>query len=301
MTDRDPLAMLPWWARDWRASGARATLTPMGRLAHLEMLFAAWLNPDCGLPCDPKALSALTALRQNDFTKCWSELRALWVEKDGRLYHERLLAEWQKAHQYRALYRERATKAATARWSRQDASSNALAMLASNAQACPASASATLPLPTATNGVANEPDKPARPRRPRAATAASPTGVAREIVDVAERYLATWNLAHDRKATLTGALVRAVDQAMRTGGYPAAALIVAAAMSGRDPWYGDRTPDLPLRWKGGPSGEGKRHLEDLLAEQRHGKGAPPHLKEHLRQQPDVIDYWASHREGGTDE
>ena len=51
---RDSLASIRWWPKDWRASAARAALSPTARGVYLDLLFAQFLEPDCDLPDDDK-------------------------------------------------------------------------------------------------------------------------------------------------------------------------------------------------------------------------------------------------------
>jgi len=131
----DTLAVIPWYWRDWRASTARAALSPIGRYAYRELLDAHWAYPDCSLPDNDSRLAALTGLP----IEAWQEIRDdvlsfIPLNEKGRRQHPRTLFEWKKARAYRAGCRaggkaradalggeERsqiAKKAAKARWSK---------------------------------------------------------------------------------------------------------------------------------------------------------------------------------------
>ena len=95
---KDTLPILPFYPRDWRSSTARAVLSPLGRLAYLELLVASWMLPDCALPDSDSQLAGLAQLPIDVWRQVKNEVIVhLPRLDDGRLQQHRIAFEWRKA------------------------------------------------------------------------------------------------------------------------------------------------------------------------------------------------------------
>lgn len=84
--------------------------------AYLLLMMAAWRQDDCGLPMDDKKLARIVGLTEFKWGKIKDTILEFWTVRDGRIYQERLLKEWDFVSTKSAKNRE----AAKARWDRQD-------------------------------------------------------------------------------------------------------------------------------------------------------------------------------------
>lgn len=94
---KNPFPYYGWFARDWLASEARATMTLEQQGAYRNLLDHAWLNdPPCTLPTDHRVLAMFSGLGDR-----WPEvgvpLLEWFVEKQGRLVNERLQKVFKEA------------------------------------------------------------------------------------------------------------------------------------------------------------------------------------------------------------
>ena len=97
---KDTLPILPFYPRDWRSSTARAVLSPIARLAYLELFLASWMLPDCALPDSDSQLAGLAQLTLEAWLEVRDEVLAhlpRLSESDGRRQQPRISYEWRKA------------------------------------------------------------------------------------------------------------------------------------------------------------------------------------------------------------
>lgn len=115
----DDLASIRWWWRDWRASRARAVMSPLARGIYRELLDAHYGEPDCALPGDDVTLAALASVPLKTWLKVKDEI-APWLPAlpNGRLQNSRVKHEWTEAQELRTVRREMAQRGAKARWTR---------------------------------------------------------------------------------------------------------------------------------------------------------------------------------------
>lgn len=106
---------------DWLSSTPIELMTAAEERGYLRLLMHAWKSPDCGLPNDDKTLAQLSKLGGAWRGKSGDVLRARFLERDGRLFNERLLRERQHQQEVRHSRSEASRKANAARW---DASRN---------------------------------------------------------------------------------------------------------------------------------------------------------------------------------
>jgi sulfur carrier protein ThiS len=99
-----------------------------------------------------------------------------------------------------------------------------------------------------------------------------PTKATSDSLDVAtatalaERYVKVFNAVNGRRVGVTPAIVGAVKACLKaTPPYTWQQILAAAVMTYADDWYADREPSYPLHFKRSVSGEGKAHLDSLLA------------------------------------
>lgn len=111
-------------------------------------------------------------------------------------------------------------------------------------------------------------------------------------METAKTWTGWFNLAHKRNVQVTAGIVRAIAACLKADPpYPREALFAAAVMSGNDEWYGERDPSMVLRFKGGLQGEGKRHLDDLLARVRDHEVPPAHTMAAIKADPPLWSWW----------
>lgn len=119
---RDSLAVIPWYHRDWRASTARAMMSPLERGLYRELLDAMWEQSECTLPDEDRVLAGLAGCH----LRTWSRAREtvlsfLPLDGNGRRYNPRAKHEWQKARDWRASCRESGRRGGLARSSEPQA------------------------------------------------------------------------------------------------------------------------------------------------------------------------------------
>lgn len=95
---------------DWLSSPHIMMMTPAEEGAYIRLLAVAWSQDDCGLPNDPKYLAAISRLGDQWCTN--GALMACFVERNGRLYNDRLLIERDKQQKWS----ERSKSGAERRW-----------------------------------------------------------------------------------------------------------------------------------------------------------------------------------------
>lgn len=92
--DRGPA--FQFYASDWLGSTKITLMTPAQEGAYIRLLAHAWNSDDCGLPNDDAKLAVLSRLGEG-WLKGGSEvLRECFIEKNGRIYNERLLNVWEE-------------------------------------------------------------------------------------------------------------------------------------------------------------------------------------------------------------
>ena len=79
----------PWYVADWRSSETRIKLSPAERCLYRELLDYCWIEGS--LPVEEPLLAAIAAFEVREFRKCWSAVKPLFIEQDGRLTHHRVV------------------------------------------------------------------------------------------------------------------------------------------------------------------------------------------------------------------
>lgn len=108
MAEPRSLYYFAWDPVEWKAR--TELLSPLARAAFVDLRSSAWTAdkrqaPPCSLPDDDVLLARFARLERNEWKKVRSEVRALFVVRDGHLIDEQLLATWVEAH---AAYERRA-------------------------------------------------------------------------------------------------------------------------------------------------------------------------------------------------
>jgi uncharacterized protein YdaU (DUF1376 family) len=119
--ERDSLAMLPWYPRDWRASSSRALMSSLARGVYRELLDAAWLEGG-SLPADEPSLVALSGCTPAEWRKVGSiVLTRFEICEDGRLRQGRLSWQMAQAEALRTKRRKLAEETNAKRKAQRDA------------------------------------------------------------------------------------------------------------------------------------------------------------------------------------
>lgn len=148
----DPLAMLPWYCRDWFASDAYDTMNLEQQGAYRNLIDRAFQRPGCLLPADPARLQQLSGATPEEWVRVRDVVLKWLPERAGNRVNHRALREWKKSRKLRRTARKRAKEAAKKRWEKEmerrkaDAPSIARALL----EECPPNANSQLPTPTPT-------------------------------------------------------------------------------------------------------------------------------------------------------
>lgn len=97
------LHWFPFYVEDWRGSRAVRAMVPQQRSAYLELMITAWGDGDVepSLSTDDTQLAAASGIGAQ-WKKLGPLVRAQFVERDGRLYNEKLLAVWHEQQQKHA-------------------------------------------------------------------------------------------------------------------------------------------------------------------------------------------------------
>lgn len=115
--DGDVLAVIGWFWRDWRASTARAAMSPLARGVYRELLDAHWGERDCSLPDDDRMLAALAGVSAEEWASVKGEvLPWLPLNAKGRRQNPRARAAWKEALAFREEKREAGKQGAAKRW-----------------------------------------------------------------------------------------------------------------------------------------------------------------------------------------
>jgi uncharacterized protein YdaU (DUF1376 family) len=115
---KDTLAHISWFWRDWRASCARATMTPLARGIYREILDAHYMADDCTVPESESALIQLANCSPAEWRKVRDVvLPYLPVVSPGRRQNVRTKMEWDEGQRLRDAKRRGATHTNTGRWS----------------------------------------------------------------------------------------------------------------------------------------------------------------------------------------
>lgn len=144
MAESSPLPWFPIYRRAWMESPAIAAMLPEQEGAYFRLLVIAWDNGDAepSLPVGDTELATMSKLGAR-WKKLGASVRAMFVERDGRLYNTKLSEVWVEQSAKHAKASEKARVAANARALKkrlEDAASNA----SSNASgSAPSSASGT--------------------------------------------------------------------------------------------------------------------------------------------------------------
>lgn len=134
---------MPLYVGDYLADTGRLTTEQHG--AYLLLLMDYWRNGPP--PNDEEVLRNITRLSKFLWKKHRPILEKFFTVEDGLWRQKRIDEEMGKAASSKAAAVEKAKKAAEARWGKDDAPSNAQAML----DQCPSSSSSSPPVPTTTS------------------------------------------------------------------------------------------------------------------------------------------------------
>mgnify|MGYP001561121282 CR=1 FL=1 len=125
---------MPWHGDAFYGSFTVKSMTLEEEAVYLRLLWAAWRDRQCSLPSDEAALRKLSG----GYTGDLSRVLSCWGLREGRLYNERLLLEWEKANDIHREHSRKAKAAAESRWqSDRHAPSNAPSNAPSMPQAMP--------------------------------------------------------------------------------------------------------------------------------------------------------------------
>lgn len=122
MKTEGQFAAFLFFVEDWLSSTAIKLMTAGEERGYLRLLLHSWKNPDCGLPNDDRALAQLSELGDAWAAGSGAVLRREFIEKDGRLYNPRLLAERENQQQIRQVRSGAGKSGAVARWQKQSKS-----------------------------------------------------------------------------------------------------------------------------------------------------------------------------------
>lgn len=99
----------------WLSSADIMLMTPAEEGAYVRLLCIAWMDADCSLPADSRVLASLSRLGDEWEGESGEKIRAKFVERDGRLYNERLLEERRKQREWSQKSSKGGLKSATSR------------------------------------------------------------------------------------------------------------------------------------------------------------------------------------------
>jgi uncharacterized protein YdaU (DUF1376 family) len=105
-----------FFVEDWLSSTAVDLMTADEERGFLRLLLHSWKTPDCGLPNDDRILAHLSKLGKLWHGKSGAAVRAEFIERDGRLFNERLLRERQNQISKRRARSSAGKAGAKARW-----------------------------------------------------------------------------------------------------------------------------------------------------------------------------------------
>lgn len=137
-----PSAWMPIYLGDYLGKTARLTTEQHG--AYLLLLFDYWRSGPP--PNDDAILAQITRLSRPAWKKMKPTILAFFNERDGKLFHNRVEEELEKAEENKDRRTERAKTAAAARWS--GARSNATSNARSNATSMPKAVLGECPPPS---------------------------------------------------------------------------------------------------------------------------------------------------------
>ncbi len=101
---------------DWLSSTAIDLMSAAEERGYLRLLMHAWKSPDCGLPANARTLAQLSKLGATWHGKSGAVVRAQFVEREGRLFNERLLREREHQRAVRLSRSNASRKANESRW-----------------------------------------------------------------------------------------------------------------------------------------------------------------------------------------
>lgn len=117
---KEPLAIIHWFWRDWRASKARAVLSPLARGIYRELLDALYGEEDCALPSDDPTLAALAGVDLPTWESVkGSVLAFLVLGRDGKFRNPRATREWRGSMKARREKAKAGRIGASARWDKE--------------------------------------------------------------------------------------------------------------------------------------------------------------------------------------
>lgn len=107
---------------DWLSSTKIALMNADEERGYLRLLLFAAKQEDCGIPDDPALLSRVSMLNAK-WRKSSAKIRECFIEKNGRLYNERLLRECDRQKAYLESKAQNGRSGAKKRW-RKDSETN---------------------------------------------------------------------------------------------------------------------------------------------------------------------------------
>ncbi len=78
----------PWYIADWRDSETRLNLTLEERALYRELLDFCYLERS--LPVDERKLARIANCSDAEFTRCWTQVKPLFNELNGRYFHPKV-------------------------------------------------------------------------------------------------------------------------------------------------------------------------------------------------------------------
>ncbi len=104
-----------FYPNEWLGSQNVTLMTAAEEGAYIRLLAYAWGNIDCGLEDDDQILSVLSRLGEGWFNGGSLKVRKCFIERNGKLYNERLLEERKKQEEWAEKSRQAGIKSGKVR------------------------------------------------------------------------------------------------------------------------------------------------------------------------------------------
>lgn len=111
---------MPFWVRDFFGSPRVIEMTGDCRAVYALSLLASWNENGRGLPSETKQLLRVLGISRKLWNATKQQVLEMYVERNGRLYNERLDAELRRASAIRESKRAAAKETNKTRWKGQD-------------------------------------------------------------------------------------------------------------------------------------------------------------------------------------
>lgn len=117
----------PWYVDAWLSDPHVQAMTPAARGAYFQLLMHAWrATPPCTIPGDDQQLATLAGMSLLEWSGVRDLVLAAWSRYRGRWRQKRLFAEFRASLKKMKSTRAKCTKAANARWNRNNPPSKKL-------------------------------------------------------------------------------------------------------------------------------------------------------------------------------